>query len=399
MASPNWVRMRRVPSQHRRSHGRRDRSGRLGLHRLPAVHFDWVRRHIPERRGFVPAAVQGFAPGPGTFPRRCGEQLPGVRPDQRNLQGCRPTRRMSGGWPYRARTISTRSSVRLVPIPVFQKIAVSTMPGRRSATNSCRMFGRPTMPRSEIRRTAYVVTTGNPDLITHLIGAELCGQGYQFTESPFTTAVSAIPYVLDDFEVRELASGGVAIRYEFLTRCPTAEIRPTPTPTSPSPSPLTFLQEWNISYPIGSPPQITAVMPPIEVGDSAVVNRGTISSTTALCRRGTCPVRCRAMDRWRLIRSQASRTRSGVRQSDAHAHGRPSDDQFGEVTGYAANLVRTRRWCSTRPTTSAGSTACWNARSSRFARTSSRSRLQAIRLSPEVQSELAQIARSREVER
>ena len=93
------------------------------------------------------------------------------------------------------------------------------------------------------------------------------GKGYQLTESPFTTAVSAIPYVPGRLRGEELASGGVAIRYEFLTRCPTARDSGYNTyANQPVAIPRSFLQEWNI-YPIGSPPQITAVMPPIEVGD------------------------------------------------------------------------------------------------------------------------------------
>ena len=270
MASPNWVRMREG--------FRPSIDGRTGVVTVQEV---WVCTDFPL------STSTGYDDTYQNVEASCPPQFGASHPDpglsravvvnKRRAYGptngiCKVVVTYSSdvrwGGLYRARTISTRSSVRLVPIPVFQKITVSTNAGPAfgyQLMSDVRSW--PTMPRSEIRRTAYVVTTGNPDLITHLIVLNCAGKGYQFTESPFTTAVSAIPYVLDDFEVRELASGGVAIRYEFLTRCPTAEIPANTYANQPVAIPaLSFLQEWNISYPIGSPPQITAVMPPIEVG-------------------------------------------------------------------------------------------------------------------------------------
>ena len=68
--------------------------------------------------------------------------------------------------------------------PVFQKIAVSTSAGPAfgyQLMSDVRSW--PTMPPARSGRTAYVVTTGNPDLITHLIVLNCAGKGYQFTRA------------------------------------------------------------------------------------------------------------------------------------------------------------------------------------------------------------------------
>ena len=104
MASPNWVRMRGVPSQHRRSHGSRDRSQVWVCTDFPlstSTGYDDTYQNV---EASCPPQFGLSHPDPD-FPR-CGEQLPGVRPDQRNLCKVVVTyRRMSVGWPVQARTI------------------------------------------------------------------------------------------------------------------------------------------------------------------------------------------------------------------------------------------------------------------------------------------------------
>ena len=95
-----------------------------------------------------------------------------------------------------------------------------------------------------------------------------------------------------------------------------------------------------------------------------------------------------------LIRSQASRTRSRRTTIRRSRSGRPSDDQFGEVTGYAANPGSHATMVFDTANNIGRFYGVLERPKFKICENQQQITPQAIRLSPEVQSELAQIAQS-----
>jgi len=102
----------------------------------------------------------------------------------------------------------------------------------------------PELIRPIIRRVARKVVPGNPDALTHTIVQQI-GAGYFFRDAPFVADSAGTPYILSDFSVREIPTGGNEVTYTFLTSGPVPAIPANTYPRQAIELPaLNFLEVW-----------------------------------------------------------------------------------------------------------------------------------------------------------
>lgn len=102
----------------------------------------------------------------------------------------------------------------------------------------------PELIRPSLRRVARNVVSGNPDALSHLIVQQI-GAGYFFRDSPFVADSTGTPYILIDFSVREIPTGGNQVEYTFLTTGPVPAIPAGTYPGQDIDLPaLNFLEVW-----------------------------------------------------------------------------------------------------------------------------------------------------------
>ncbi len=123
------------------------------------------------------------------------------------------------------------------------------------------IYRRPTLVRVTER-----LADGSVDDLTYQIASQCWGKGYVFKTNPYVPEADGIPYVLADFQIRALPTGGTMVRYYHETL---ARVKAIPLGTYQGQDvalpALNFLEQYGpVKY--GTPSTISAELPPIEPG-------------------------------------------------------------------------------------------------------------------------------------
>lgn len=124
----------------------------------------------------------------------------------------------------------------------------------------------PVYRRPVLVRTYETLADGSVDSLAYQIASGCWGKLYTFKSNPHVADSAGIPYVLQDFQIQKLASGGTMVRYYHETLAPMKAIASGTYPGQTVDLPaLDFLEEYGVAY--GPTTTIEAMFPPIEEGD------------------------------------------------------------------------------------------------------------------------------------